>query len=486
MTSIDRILKKLVFELNTEALGRVRCDASAAIMPDNVREQIKAGDLDDPTFVRELLGRFGRRIEEGHEDSDNAEIGTPLSEADIQYLTDTEIESFSREIAARNMRIFESYQHAERSEKTDEKGERVSSVKPRKVKFPKNDGERDSDYLVRAVRRYMTEQDRRGKKLIRYLEKDDLRYLRSPFLKLHDEFERIGRSLNPSYADFYKQIERTLEPIRRQHKEIFRAVALSQLTSTRIVEVMKANQHWQQIIAQATASSRMFSDLTHIHPTWLRGLEQLQDHTAHLQVAAKLSLGGIAYRLTASEHLLAGVDFEAIRRSMALPELTILRLRDSINDMMATYAKLAESIRTYPDITHLPRFALPAATREVFLTGYAVDALGISDEADAEQDSAGIQSVAEIEEEISICIALLSDVDPDLAAPYAGARDALRGTSPDRARHFLSSQRELWNHLLRRIAPDKQVLEWIPKDDEELIDKEKPTRKPASFTSAGI
>ena len=35
--------------------------------------------------------------------------------------------------------------------------------------------------------------------------------------------------------------------------------------------------------------------------------------------------------------------------------------------MTAIYGKMAESIRTYSDITHLPRFVLPGATREVFV-----------------------------------------------------------------------------------------------------------------------
>ena len=104
--------------------------------------------------------------------------------------------------------------------------------------------------------------------------------------------------------------------------------------------------------------------------------------------------------------------------------------------------------------------------------------LGISEEADAEQDSSEVQSVvAEVEEEVSICVALLRQVDPALVGAYAGARDALHGPNPDRARHILISLRELWNHLLRRIAPDKQVLEWIPKDDKSLRHEGRPTRK---------
>ena len=277
----------------------------------------------------------------------------------------------------------------------------------------------------------------------------------STLFKLHEEIERIAE-------------ERT--------REISRAVELSRLASTKFAEAMRFNQHWQHIIDQATAVSRM-TDLTHTHYTWIRNLKSTQDQAAQLQIAVKWTLGSIADRLAVSERWFMGVDVDAIRRSVAIPELEILRFQDSANNMRASYQKMAESICTYPDITHLPRFVLPGATRELFVTGYAVNSLGVSAEAQVEQDSSEIQLVTEIEEETSICIAFLQDVNPDLARLYAGARDALRGTNPDRARHFLSSLRELWSHLLRQIAPNEQVLEWIPNDNKELLHKSKPTRK---------
>jgi len=306
---------------------------------------------------------------------------------------------------------------------------------------------------------------------------DDLRHVSPAFVKLHEDMERISRSLKPSYVSFYEQIKRALEPIRRHHLEIARMTAFSELASVRMAEIVKANQHWQDMIDQATASSRVFANLAHTHETWVKRLKPMQDQIDQLQAATKLSLGGIAHRLTVSERLFAGLNFEAIRQSMALPRPAMLRLRDAINDMMADYRKLTESIRTYSDITHLPTFALSGATREVFVTGRAVDVLRAPDEADTEEDSSQIQLVTEVEAETSICVSLLQAVDPALARLYAGARDALCGTNPDRTRHILSSLRELWNHLLRRLAPDEHVLVWVPKDDKELLQEGRPTRR---------
>ena len=225
--------------------------------------------------------------------------------------------------------------------------------------------------------------------------------------------------------------------------------------------------------------SRVLTDLTNTHRTWFNKLESVQDEATQLQSAVKLSLKSITDRLAVSERLFVGVDYDAICRSIALPELDILRLQAAINDTMATYyGNLAESFRTYSDITHLPRFVLPGATREVFVTGYAVNVLSIFGEEAAEHDSSEIQPILdEVEEETSLCVSLLNGVDPALAKPYEGARNVLYGTNPDRVRHFLSSQRELWNHLLRILAPDEQVHGWIPKDSKDMLHKGKPTRK---------
>ena len=112
-------------------------------------------------------------------------------------------------------------------------------------------------------------------------------------------------------------------------------------------------------------------------------------------------------------------------------------------------------------------------------TSFALETLRPWVERDEEDAETEIQLVAEAELETSGCIALLQQADPGLARPYIGARDALQGNNADRARHILSSLRELWNHLLRRLAPDESVSAWIPgiADQKDLLHEGKPTRR---------
>jgi len=308
---------------------------------------------------------------------------------------------------------------------------------------------------------------------------DDLRHFRPAYLKLQEHMERLNRALKPSYLGVYDQMERALEPIRRKHLEFSLSLKLSRLASPHLAEIVQANQRWQALIDQATASTRVFEDIKRTHQTWLDGikLKPMQDSIAQLQAAAKLSLGNVAYRTTVSERLFAGIDFEAMRRAMALPEPAFLKFQNMIGDVTFTYEKLAASIRVLPDVTYLPAFALPGATRELFLTGYALDSIYTPNKPDSERDVSEVQLIVEAEQETSGCIGLLQTVDPVLAQPYIGAHDALRGRSADRARHVLSSLRELWNHLLRRLAPDEDVLSWAPNDDKSLLHEERPTRR---------
>ncbi len=202
----------------------------------------------------------------------------------------------------------------------------------------------------------------------------------------------------------------------------------------------------------------------------------MRDRLAQLQIPESM-LRAMASRLTVAARLYEEIDFQLMGESVGLARVELQNLQTSFRRMTAGYAKIAESVTSPSDIAHLPSFALPDATRELFVTGHAAKVLRISEKAEPEQDPSELQLVAEIEDETSECIALLEAVDPGLARPYLGARHALRGANPDRGRHVLASLRELWNHLLRRIAPDEEVLEWVLKEDDELLHNGKPTRR---------
>ena len=310
---------------------------------------------------------------------------------------------------------------------------------------------------------------------------DDIKTAKTALAKLHHDMEAINKLAKPSYLSVIEQMERTLEPIRRQHLEISRAFEMSGAMA-RIQEIVSANQHWQDLIKQATATSRIAESISAAHQSWLDTIKPIQhdfSHLSQLQASAKLALCDTSLRLAATERLMAGIDFDAIRSRFQIEMPVITGLESSIAHLAASYGGLAESLREISDITRLPAFVLPGATREIYTTSFALETLRPWDDRDEDEAETEIQLVAEAELETSGCIALLQQVDPGLARPYIGARDALYGNNADRARHILSSLRELWNHLLRRLAPDDLVAAWIPvvSNQKDLLHEGKPTRR---------
>ena len=55
---------------------------------------------------------------------------------------------------------------------------------------------------------------------------------------------------------------------------------------------------------------------------------------------------------------------------------------------------------------------------------------------------------------------LLKGIDRDLLIPYQGMLEVLSVSSADQTRHFSTSARELFEHTLRKLAPDRDVINW--------------------------
>ncbi len=92
---------------------------------------------------------------------------------------------------------------------------------------------------------------------------NDLKTAKTTIAKLHQDMETINRLTKPSYLSVIEQMERTLEPIRRQQLEVSRAIEMPRAMA-RIQEIASANQHLQKLIKQ-TATSRIAESLATAH-----------------------------------------------------------------------------------------------------------------------------------------------------------------------------------------------------------------------------
>ncbi len=126
------------------------------------------------------------------------------------------------------------------------------------------------------------------------------------------------------------------------------------------------------------------------------------------------------------------------------------------NDLIASFSQpLSEGASLPPIATALPPL-------EVFLAGDLAYSLGPSVGEEEAESLVEVQKTRETVrgEAVASLDALLADLDPNLIVPLTGARAALRSNNPDRPRHISASLRELFTHVLHRIAPDDAVVAW--------------------------
>ena len=291
------------------------------------------------------------------------------------------------------------------------------------------------------------------------------------------QFQRVhlDAAANLNVKDFrgiHGQMDRMLGQIHRSHDLIPSVPDFSKLMAP-----STTNRRLEDLINQATASSRVLGDLSRVHQSWLARIDRVSNIVDQVQAVSKMALIDVTSRLTLSEQCLAGINFDQLHARLSLPASEFQRALSPINEMVRAYEGLASSISTYSELTHFPAFTLPGATREILTTYYAlqgVSAAAPTEIPTGEQDSE-FRLVEDINEEISECEALLQEVDSRLPPILRGAQDAIEGNNADRDRHALSSLRELWNHLLRLLSPNDAVSAWT--QDAEHYHDGRPTRR---------
>ena len=299
--------------------------------------------------------------------------------------------------------------------------------------------------------------------------RNEFERFRPAYVEAAEKLHQISHQIDASYRGIYDQMERMNAQI-RAYRDLIPPVP----DFSKLMGFTHANENWEQLINQATASSKIVEDLSGVHPSWIHGLNPMHDIVGQLQAISKLSLIGVASRLAVSERYLARIDSFQLQIRLSFPELQLDLVYEPINGIIRAYETLADSITTYSELTRFPAFALPGATRELLTTCYALDEVSTVPSG-KEQHDPEIGLVADIDAETSECERLLREIDPHLAELLRGAQDAFEGHNADRVRHVLSSLRELWNHVLRSLAPDHAVRSWTNKAQN--FHDGKPTRR---------
>lgn len=152
------------FNLLTKAHGTIQCGTLKPKLHSAVAEILSNPDSDALVSSRQILGLVGQKEVHPRGNADSQVVA--LSDADIQQITDDEIEKFARDFVALNDWLLHCYDDESRQISTDENGEEVVPHTPSIEDFPKGEEERSSQYLIRVLRRYLEDRGRRLKNML--------------------------------------------------------------------------------------------------------------------------------------------------------------------------------------------------------------------------------------------------------------------------------------------------------------------------------
>lgn len=296
------------------------------------------------------------------------------------------------------------------------------------------------------------------------------------YTKFLEGYDRWNNILNPSLG-LLEELERAMKQWHQPYLDITRMIDIPRTETSQLTKVLAASQQWQTMLDQSTASQHILDNFKETEQRWLNAFKPMQGTLSHLDTAMKLSLGNVAHQIIATERIFAGIDFDAWRLKLALPERAFYGLEHVVDKVGVAYKHLVDTTNLIANVSYVPELVITAPAREIFTLGHAINSIYSVYDEDSWADSPDAQLVAEIEEEASDCVVLLRSLDPALLQPYIGAREALRSQNPDRVRHILTSLRELWSHLFRRLAPDKSVMEWIGEAKKDHLQSGRPTRR---------
>jgi len=311
---------------------------------------------------------------------------------------------------------------------------------------------------------------------------------------LLDEQERMQKSMSPflsssgSIADmiakaseqaaiFHKSFDPFLEEAKLMREAIKPHIEEREAFLRNIAPLMKQREEIAKAMTQFPALQDALKQIEQAHESWRSMGLEAGDLVSPVLENVQNVMAQVSGSLYITSKVLSGIDFTRLERQAFLSAKFASQVQTTFDEFSKSHTRLFGSMNTLGDVVSIPRIALPGANREILMTGYAISRVNPID-VDFEQGEPK-RLIEEATEEVSECRAILERKFPQLLKPYQGAIDALRSKSEDRARHVLTSLRELVWHLLRLLAPNENVIPWIQsRPEKDLLDSNgKPTRR---------
>ncbi len=239
----------------------------------------------------------------------------------------------------------------------------------------------------------------------------------------------------------------------------------SKIHSTAYGLVSSASLSLSRILPPLEAMEKISKETTWVTGAWeayIRSSQKSLDILQSTELAFQSHIAKSASISIAVEMRLAQISFEKIGETAHLSIAKQMALQRSFVEFTESYSHLYKSIEQHPaKIASFPPVVSSLPPVELFTV---VESLASISTVPVNQRALPVEAIAIgreiINDTASSLEKLLSDIDLNLIRLWRGAKNALKSKNPDRVRHFATSLRELFTHVLHTIAPDTEIKKW--------------------------
>jgi len=174
-----------------------------------------------------------------------------------------------------------------------------------------------------------------------------------------------------------------------------------------------------------------------------------------------------------AEKSLSKLNWDNLGLKIRIGELDKTKIQTAFTNFSTGFSTLLKTynpdkgsiITTNPELIKLPSV-------EYFTCSNLIEAISAEEEISTEEET--VKKDIQYENEYSLLL-WLPKIEGGLLKMWKGAVEALNSDNADRIRHFVTSIRELYTHLLHILAPDEDIIKWSKSADD--FSNGRPTRK---------
>ena len=254
---------------------------------------------------------------------------------------------------------------------------------------------------------------------------------------------------------------------------IFEQVNAANLSISKLLKAVDSSnisKLMQQNTLQSVAWKQQFKAIDAITGSLHRYDLVLQSHLADISkfsALSQISLSHLALEGSVGNSLLVNASVQGI-------------LQNTFIDFAKSYSKLFASLSDNPAslISLSPSISRYSAVE--FFNGVRVAEAVTVESDEFELDSGFEEEIHQLGKDIqqeteSSLEELIGNLNVELMVLLHGARQSLESINPDKVRHFATSLRELFTHVLHALSPDEKIKNWSSSPDH--YHKGNPTRR---------